>query len=89
MVGHEILRRTPGIARVMTTVAIRLRAPAIAAGGKSMDLIRTPPRDQRIAAASRSRTCLFNTPSEYGLYRMSLTPEEVKLAADSRSVFVP
>ncbi len=42
------------------TMAIRLRVPAIATGAKSIDLIRTPPRDQRIAAASRSRTCLFN-----------------------------
>ena len=41
------------------TVAMRLRAPAIAAGVKSMDFISTPPRDQRIAVASKSRTCLF------------------------------
>ena len=64
MVGHEILRRTPGIARLMITIAIRLRAPAIATGVKSIDLIRTPPRDHRIAAASRSRTCLFNANPE-------------------------
>jgi hypothetical protein len=41
-------------------VSIRLRVPAIAIGLKSIDLIRTPPSDQRMAAASRSRTYLFN-----------------------------
>ena len=53
----------PGIARLITTAAITLRPPAIATGFKSIDLMRTPPSDQRMAAASRSRTCLFNEKS--------------------------
>src|SRR5215468_8715248 len=40
-------------------MAIRLLEPAIASGVQSIDLIRTPPSDQRIAAARRNKTCLF------------------------------
>jgi hypothetical protein len=47
----------------MITAAITLRAPAIATGFKSIDLMSTPPSDQRMAAASRSRTCLVNEKS--------------------------
>jgi hypothetical protein len=55
----------------MATKAIRLRLPAIAAGFRSMDLIRTPPRDQSTAAARRSNTCLFNRSSGVQEFRSS------------------
>src|SRR6476660_6498660 len=58
--SHEIFRITPGMTSPIISIATRLRAPAIATGDQSMDLIRTPPRDQRVAAGSKSKTFLFN-----------------------------
>ena len=43
---------------------MRLRAPAIATGVQSMDLMRTPPSDQRNALASNSKTCLFKAKNQ-------------------------
>src|SRR5260370_33275819 len=60
----------PGITRPIISIAIRLRAPAIATGVQSMDLMRTPPRDQRNAVASNSTTCLFK--AEIGIRLLEL-----------------
>jgi hypothetical protein len=61
---HEIFRTAPGVTRPIISIAIRLRPPAIASGVQSMDLIRTPPSDQRNAVASNSTTCLFKAEFE-------------------------
>src|SRR5215475_13380643 len=55
----EIFETTFGVTRPITATAIRLREPAIASGVQSIDLIRMPPSDHKIAAARRSRTFLF------------------------------
>ena len=55
----EIFVTTFGITKPITATAIRLREPAIASGVQSIDLIRIPPSDHKIAEARRSKTCLF------------------------------
>jgi len=45
----------------MSKTAIKLRDPAMATGFQSMDLMRTPPKDQNNAARSRKTTFLFKS----------------------------
>jgi hypothetical protein len=56
---QENLWKTEGRRMAMRKTAIKLRAPAMATGFQSMDLMRTPPNDQNNAARSRRTTFLF------------------------------
>src|ERR1700733_8016984 len=56
---QENLWKTEGRRMAMRKTAIKLRAPAMATGFQSMDLMRTPPNDQNNAASSKRTTFLF------------------------------
>jgi hypothetical protein len=45
--------------------AIKLLEPAIATGFQSIDLMRTPPNDQKNAVSSRRKTFLFKAVKEF------------------------
>jgi hypothetical protein len=48
---------------------IKLLEPAMATGFQSMDLMRTPPKDQKNAVSSRRKTYLGVCGSVFGVWR--------------------
>ena len=56
---QENFRRTDGCRMAIKKTAIKLLEPAMATGFQSMDLMRTPPKDQKNAVSNRRKTFLF------------------------------
>ena len=56
---QENFRRTDGRRMAIKKTAIKLLDPAMATGFQSMDLMRTPPSDQKNAVSNRRKTFLF------------------------------
>ena len=69
---QENLRRTDGRRMAIKKTAIKLLEPAMATGFQSMDLMRTPPNDQKNAVSSRRKTYLPVWGSAFGVWRSPL-----------------
>src|SRR6201993_5531517 len=65
---QENRRRTDGRRMAIKKTAIKLLEPAMAIGFQSMDLMRTPPKDQKNAVSSSRKTYLGVWRSTFGVW---------------------